>query len=379
MNIKIGAKIKALRKRDDITQEQLAEILGVSNQAISRWESESGYPDIEYITPIANFFNVTIDYLFDHDTAEKRQKIEEYCKQYDTHKRVKSSLYDERIELLRHAIAEFPAEETLLIKLVEVLFEKWLSNGLRYLNESDGYSHPDIKWHKSLDSWEEAMKISEGLLISSIDDAIRSKCRYYLAMIYGRTGEKEKLLSIAEKFDSIWYSKENVLHFTLFGEDGVKNNQQYLLSLLGILGNIFFLITEGNNADEKAKQYDILINLWEFLFRGDDAVYHNRIGSLYYEKALYIKSYNPDESVKSLKQSFAYAKTYDGLEIGEGEKNYTSPYMNRLTYSREKLGQRNEVRKLLQNLTNEVFKELRENTGFVALVKEVEAWVSERG
>jgi len=65
MNIKIGAKIKELRKRQSITQEQLAGALGLTNQAISRWESESGYPDIEYIIPIANFFKVTANYLLD--------------------------------------------------------------------------------------------------------------------------------------------------------------------------------------------------------------------------------------------------------------------------------------------------------------------------
>ena len=83
MNLKIGAKIKALRKRDDITQERLADVLGVTNQAVSRWESEAGYPDIEYISPIANFFNVTIDYLFDHDTLEKRRKAQAYLVHYD--------------------------------------------------------------------------------------------------------------------------------------------------------------------------------------------------------------------------------------------------------------------------------------------------------
>ena len=66
MNVKIGIKIKELRKRDNITQELLAEVLGVTNQAISKWESESGYPDIECISSVADFFNVTIDYLFDH-------------------------------------------------------------------------------------------------------------------------------------------------------------------------------------------------------------------------------------------------------------------------------------------------------------------------
>ena len=78
MNVKIGSKIRELRKRDDITQERLAEAIGVTNQAISKWESETGYPDIEYIAPIADFFNVSIDYLFNHETGDKTKKIEEY-------------------------------------------------------------------------------------------------------------------------------------------------------------------------------------------------------------------------------------------------------------------------------------------------------------
>ena len=55
MNIKIGTRIKTLRKRDGVTQEKLADALGVTPQAVSKWESETGYPDLEYLTPIANF------------------------------------------------------------------------------------------------------------------------------------------------------------------------------------------------------------------------------------------------------------------------------------------------------------------------------------
>lgn len=55
MNVKIGEKIKTLRNRDNVTQEKLADALGLTSQAVSRWESGSGYPDIEYIIPIANF------------------------------------------------------------------------------------------------------------------------------------------------------------------------------------------------------------------------------------------------------------------------------------------------------------------------------------
>ena len=83
MNVKIGKHIKELRNRDGVTQDKLAEALGVTAQAISKWENESGYPDIEYITPIANFFNVTIDQLFGHDRSESENKINEYCEKLD--------------------------------------------------------------------------------------------------------------------------------------------------------------------------------------------------------------------------------------------------------------------------------------------------------
>ena len=63
MNIKIGEKIKQLRQRDGRKQEDLANALGVTCQAISRWEANGGYPDMELIPAIANYFNVSIDEL----------------------------------------------------------------------------------------------------------------------------------------------------------------------------------------------------------------------------------------------------------------------------------------------------------------------------
>jgi transcriptional regulator with XRE-family HTH domain len=124
MNVKIGKHIKELRNRDGVTQDALAEALGVTGQAISKWENESGYPDIEYITPIANFFNVTIDQLFGHDRSESENKINEYCEKLDGLHRNWADV-NTRIDLARQALAEFPAEEKLLVRLATALWEKW--------------------------------------------------------------------------------------------------------------------------------------------------------------------------------------------------------------------------------------------------------------
>lgn len=59
----IGNNIAALRKEKGITQEELANILGVSAQAVSKWENNSSCPDVALLTDIADYFGVTVDAL----------------------------------------------------------------------------------------------------------------------------------------------------------------------------------------------------------------------------------------------------------------------------------------------------------------------------
>ena len=59
----IGLKIKELRKKNDMTQEKLAEYLNVSFQAISKWETGVAAPDLSLIVPLARLFKVSADEL----------------------------------------------------------------------------------------------------------------------------------------------------------------------------------------------------------------------------------------------------------------------------------------------------------------------------
>lgn len=65
--IRLSENIAALRKARQLTQEQFAEVLKVSNQAVSKWESGKCYPDIELLPIIADFFKVSIDDLLRKD------------------------------------------------------------------------------------------------------------------------------------------------------------------------------------------------------------------------------------------------------------------------------------------------------------------------
>ena len=77
----IGQKIKELRQENNLTQEDLAEQLGVSFQAVSRWENSTTYPDITLLPIIANMFDVTIDYLLDMESYKKDEELKEIFEQ----------------------------------------------------------------------------------------------------------------------------------------------------------------------------------------------------------------------------------------------------------------------------------------------------------
>ena len=79
MNIKLGEKIRALRKSRNVSQEVLAQYLGVSFQAVSKWENGDNLPDVTLVPAIAMFFDVSTDELFDFNRLETEQKLSFLC------------------------------------------------------------------------------------------------------------------------------------------------------------------------------------------------------------------------------------------------------------------------------------------------------------
>jgi len=95
----IGKNIAELRKNSEMTQEQLAETLGVSPQTVSKWENEVTMPDIMLLPVIAGCFDITVDELYGgKKPKEKRQAVE-----YDD---IPEMLYDTIIELTQRGWAD---------------------------------------------------------------------------------------------------------------------------------------------------------------------------------------------------------------------------------------------------------------------------------
>lgn len=71
-----GNNLKLIRKEKGITQEQLAEMLNVSRQAVSKWESDSGYPETDKLLLLAGKLNVSLDFLMDNKPKDDNEQEE---------------------------------------------------------------------------------------------------------------------------------------------------------------------------------------------------------------------------------------------------------------------------------------------------------------
>ena len=72
----LGKKIAYYRKNKNMTQEELAKQLGISNQAVSKWENEQSCPDVELLPKIADIFEITLDELFERDFVPHKESEE---------------------------------------------------------------------------------------------------------------------------------------------------------------------------------------------------------------------------------------------------------------------------------------------------------------
>lgn len=121
MNIYFGDNIKSLRKKQNLTQESLADLLGVSFQAISKWERGESYPDISLLPVIANFFSVSIDDLLGVDKAKDEKAIQEYLELYDNNCSIERTVTFEKYQ---KAVKEYPNDYRILVRYMSLLLEE---------------------------------------------------------------------------------------------------------------------------------------------------------------------------------------------------------------------------------------------------------------
>lgn len=212
MEIKITNQLKKYRSKKGNTQEELAQYLGISTQAVSKWERGEGYPDITLLHKIAFFYTITVDELLGVDEIKKQERINEITDEYNKiryHEPLDKGWHiDEGIELIRNALKEFPHNE---------FFSQLLASDLWW----KGRCLDDGK-----DFFEEARVLCLDILSRSTEQRWRNCANEILFVIYADMGEKEKALEIAYQMPSPRGSMEYALTYLLKGEKLKKRLEQ---------------------------------------------------------------------------------------------------------------------------------------------------------
>lgn len=233
MKISIGKCIKELRNKAGRTQENLANTLGISAQAISRWEKGQGYPDMEMLPSIANYFHVSIDYLFGYDN-EREERIENILFKADDAK--SDEQLKEIIELLREAVKEFPAEKRIWLKYAHSLSLLTTKTEKVHIKEQEGnFVLYDYEKNANNTILKEAVYAYERVLDMDLssdehDSVVLNLCVYYA--ILGMYGKARELAMVQS---SMLFCRENLLCLSTNAEQRDEHNAVYLFALLRML------------------------------------------------------------------------------------------------------------------------------------------------
>ncbi|MBQ3125932.1 MAG: helix-turn-helix transcriptional regulator [Clostridia bacterium] len=300
MQLKLGEKIRELRQRDGRTQDNLAEALGVTAQAISRWESCAGYPDMELIPAIANYFHISIDALFGYQTdrQEKINSILDRAEQILTkqgfvmYKGSLSNEVEDCVNLLRAAAEEFPNEPKILMKLAQALHMwGWNQYGAKAkTDEASGIIQEDAEYNAQNIYWQEAVRVYEKLLKASPSPEDREKAVRQLVPLYCRLGEDKKAKALAEAQDSLVVCREFLLPLATNGAEKSRYLGERIAVMLSnlrfaILSSIALYPGVSSSAYEKELQLAI-VHLYETIFSdGKFGRYHWDICDAYMDLA----------------------------------------------------------------------------------------------
>ena len=312
MQLDLGNNIRQLRRRDKKTQEQLAEALGVTSQAVSRWESGGSYPDMNLIPSIANFFGVSIDELFGYEGA-RAGRIDALAAEIDRMNQLNSGkdvCITECIALARSALVEFPGNEKLMLSLASALYKAaYVRYGECHVIDSDGYSVYDVEKHKTYEEWKEAIPLYEKVLQTLPLGKLRDRATEELAQLYLNLGDYDKGLALAEQAPDMWNSRDFLRAYACDGKAYVKAHSELLLRTVRASAVLIVNITAGDqqhlSAHEKAENIASAIHLFETVCPdGNFGCHHAYVLSLELLRSLYLWLDNrKDEAFEALENA----------------------------------------------------------------------------
>ena len=347
----IGEKIKELRRKNDMTQEKLADYLSVTYQTVSKWETGVTSPDISLIVPLARLFKVTTDELFCYNENADHIRDEELERKYQ--KTWKNGDLQQRFEISEQAVKEFPGDM------------KW-HDRLAWAQAMRSFDYDDDA--KYAEEQEEAIKHFTVVIENTPEGKLRASSIQgivqYLA-IRGRFDDAKKYAQLYP--DNYTVSKDDVLLTCLRGDEKTTHYQKMLdramLELLNLIGN-------GSDpaCDAQEQILKILIPDDNFLY------YHVFLSELYRNRARFrINGGNFDLAVQMLKQAFYHASEYDKFINGDITQRFTCPFFDHVEYNVHdvcKTGTTTKTEDLLNSIKQPLFEPLYSREDFKCLLEE---------
>ena len=178
--MKFGENLYNLRKKQKISQEKLAEKIGVSRQSVSKWERGESYPDITFLPALANVFETSIDLLLGMDTIraeETRLSIHKKAVAYQ-----RDGDYDSAEKIYRDALLIYPNKPGMILGLAGTLALKG--------------------------NTDEAIELMERGLPLSINEKQKATMRATLCFLYLKSGREDKANKLASELPHTRESRE---------------------------------------------------------------------------------------------------------------------------------------------------------------------------
>lgn len=248
--------IKALRKKKGMTQEELAENLHISAQAVSKWETGQSCPDVEMLPKLAIIFDTSLDNLFDFD----HRKIEAEVDALVTESVPLRKEPAKAEAFYREALRKYPGNEVLLNCLLMVIGEE---------------------------RTDERIRIAEQLIEATKDDTIKYDALRLLAQTYHRLGQHAMAAHYLSQIPELYFLKTEIAAIVLDGKEQQDAISKTEKTCFGILLAILLISKAKPSAGHSGQDADdleqLLIQAYARLF-GEDAA--ERIHKQYKDRSL---------------------------------------------------------------------------------------------
>lgn len=245
MEIKIGENIKRLRKAKNVTQEQIAEVLGISVTAVSKWERCETYPDITLLFPLAHYFEVTLDELMGYDEERIQAEIHMVLSEY---RELWLTAPEKARKLIKKAYKDYPNDYLVMH------YYMWNLAGDMADNDREV-----LLAHK-----EEFLAICDKILSGCTEESVRLNAWNMKAKLLHAEGKTEEALTIYREKYPNWYDTRDQKAEQLFGKDTPEFMQYLKVNLYELtcfatdkkMKDIWFC-TEGTVSDKIRRSLDL--------------------------------------------------------------------------------------------------------------------------